>query len=107
MSNLVTKSCDHKTCEKLYASDSNNWWWAYRENQVILFGMFHTSITLTVDEPIYNQEYKGRRLDRDTITVLHFCGQEHLMSWVNENVGRIIETHQKETAEAMRPMSNR
>jgi Leu/Phe-tRNA-protein transferase len=91
MSNITTKNCDHKTCNKLYSHDSNNWWWAYRKNQILIFGMFHTSLQLS------ETEHLGFDLNKDVNVVLHFCGQEHLMSWVNENVGRIIESQQKET----------
>lgn len=95
MSNLQTKNCDHKTCEKLYATDSNNWWWAARKNQVVLFGMFNTSITVAD-----KNDLAGVTVDKDSILVMHFCGQEHLMSWVNENVGRINDSQQRAATES-------
>jgi hypothetical protein len=92
MSNITTKNCDHKTCNKLYSHDSNNWWWAYRKNQDSnLWNVSHIFTAFS------ETEHLGFDLNKDVNAVLHFCGQEHLMSWVNENVGRIIESQQKET----------
>lgn len=108
MSNLTTKNCDHKTCEKLYATDSNNWWWAYRYKQAIIFAHFDRDLIIDspgttssiaeafVAEGVLHFQDKTV-LNKDANEVMHFCGQEHLMSWVNENVGRINESQQRTT----------
>lgn len=103
MSNIKTKNCDHKNCEKLYHNDTNNWWWAFRYKQIIIFAQFSQDLILHTPDHTNSESLKFVKegmenfkntsvLNKDTDEVLHFCGQEHLMSWVNENVGRIVES---------------